>query len=59
MKPGRTLTVFIAVATILGGTAAILTYLESKKSRKLQEHNLALDRQIKELELIKRSREAL
>lgn len=52
----KVLIVLGAVATIIGGAAAFMTWHESRAARKLQTEVLTLDKQIKELELLKRSR---
>jgi len=43
---------YIAIGfTIIGGMVALMNYLESQKTKKLQEVNADLERQIKELQL--------
>ena len=42
---------FAIFATIVGGLIALFNYIESRKKNDLQEKNLALEKEIKELQL--------
>lgn len=42
------------IGSLIGGSVALFTYLETRKKRKLEEEVLGLDRQIKMLELSKK-----
>ena len=48
---------FAIFATIVGGLIALFNYIESRKSKELQEKNLALEKEIKELQLTKLRKE--
>ena len=45
---------YIAIfATIVGGLVALFNYIESRKTKDLQEKNLALEKEIKQIQLTK------
>jgi len=48
----KNLTIVLGVAAALGGVAALLTYIEMRKTSKLKNEVLMLDYEIKQLELI-------
>lgn len=52
MKTGQ-FAIILTILGALGGAAALLTYLESRKERALREQVLNLDKQLKQLELSK------
>ncbi len=47
----KALGIVVTVLAAAGGFAALATYLENRKSRVIRERVLALDKEIKELEL--------
>jgi hypothetical protein len=58
VKQGKSITYMIVGITILTGVVGILAYLENKKHHKINNEVLALDKQIKTLELAIKKNEA-
>lgn len=52
-KQNRLLDTIVSMVALLGGITALLAYLDNRKNRQLQERVLALDQEIKEMQLSK------
>ena len=48
------LTIFLSIAAAAGGVVAVFTYLQSRSKNALEKEVLALDKQIKQLDLLKK-----
>lgn len=58
-KQGKAINYIVAGITILTGVVGVLAYLETKKHAKINDEVLALDKQIKTLELALKKNEAV
>lgn len=58
-KQGQAINYIIALITALTGVVGVLAYLETKKHAKINDEVLALDKQIKTLELALKKNEAV
>jgi hypothetical protein len=59
LKQGRSITYIIATVTVLTGVVGLLAYLETKKHAKIKDEVLALEKQIKTIELALKKNEAV